>query len=295
MAPDWAAPMTIQHWPGKPSQNINKVDTMVAYHAGQDQAVAWGFLVNKDLSDELVVQSLFKLFLDPTHDSQSRRKPDVREARKWFVDYMRCLFHAVVQHFDDSYARWRTRRVEFLFSVPTTWKNPAMIAEIESLIKQAGFGSDRNHSVKISLTEAEAAAVCVSKQGYQKGDVFLVCDAGGGTTDINILKIKNTDLGHHEIEPLDWVEGTAVGSAVIDFKIEEIILDRLEHIQGFLRAPAEQLAEKMVESRSFQTFKCSFGLEAQQGLDLFLTVPGLPTGLDFPESNIQDSKMRITR
>jgi hypothetical protein len=51
----------------------------------------------------------------------------------------------------------------------------------------------------------------------------------------------------------------------------------------------------MVESLSFQTYKCSFGLEAQQGLDLFLTVPDLPTGLDFPESNIQDSKMRITR
>jgi hypothetical protein len=229
------------------------------------------------------------LFLDPMHEAQSRHKPDVQEARKWFVDYMSCLFDAIVQHFDDSYARWRTRRVEFLFSVPTTWKNPAMVAEVEALIKQAGFGSMKNHSLKISLTEAEAAAVCVSKQGYEKGD------AGGGTTDINILKIKNTEPGQHEIEPLDWVEGTAVGSTMIDFKVEELILDRLERIETHLRAPAEQLAEKMVESLSFQTYKCSFGLEAQQGLDLFLTVPGLPTGLDFPESNIQDSKMRITR
>ena len=85
-----------------------------------------------------------------------------------------------------------------------------MIGEIESLIKQAGFGSDRNHAINISSTEAETAAVCVSKQGYKKGDVFLVCVVGGGTIDINILKIKNTDPAHHEIEPLDWVEGTAV-------------------------------------------------------------------------------------
>jgi hypothetical protein len=295
MAPDWGAPTIIQHWPGRPSQNLNKVDTMVAYQSGQEEAVAWGFTIDKEFSHELVVQSLFKLCLDPMHEPQSRHKPDIQEACKWFMDYMSFLFDAIVQHFDDSYARWRTRRVEFLFSVPTTWKNPAMVAEVEALIKQAGFGSMKNHTVKISLTEAEAVAVCVSKQGYEKGDVFVVCDAGGGTTDINILKIKNTEPGQHEIEPLSWVEETAVGSTMIDFKIEELILERLERIENHLRAPADQLAEKMIESLSFQTFKCSFGLDAQQGLDLFLTVPDLPTGLDFPESSIQDSKMRITR
>lgn len=268
---------------------------MIAYHPGREQAVTWGFLIDIDSSNELECQSLFKLFLDPAHKVRSRHTPDVREARKWFVDYMHCLYRAVIQHFDDSYARWSTRRLQFLFSVPTTWKNPAMIAEIEALIKQAGFGSNKNHIVKISLTEAEAAAVCVSKQGYEKGDVFLVCDAGGGTTDINILKIKNTEPGQHEIEPLDWVEGTAVGSTLIDFKIEELILDRLECIQKYLPAPAELLAERMVNSSGFQTFKCIFGLDAQQGLDLFLTVPNLAIGLDFPESSIQDSRMRITR
>ncbi|KAH0173608.1 hypothetical protein KCU67_g1193, partial [Aureobasidium melanogenum] len=295
MAPDWAAPTTIQHWPGRPSQNLNKVDTMIVYHPTREQAVAWGFLIDRDASDELEIQSLFKLFLDPAHKPRSRHIPDVREARKWFVDYMRCLYRAIVQRFDDSYARWSTRRLEFLFSVPTTWKNPAMVAEIEALIKQAGFSSNKNHTVRISLTEAEAAAVCISKQGYEKGDVFLVCDAGGGTTDINILKIKNTEPGQHEIEPLDWVEGTAVGSTLIDFKIEELVLERLERIQEHLPAPAELLAEKMVNCSGFQTFKCSFGLDAQEGLDLFLTIPTLAIGLDFPESNIQDSRMRITR
>jgi hypothetical protein len=295
MAPDWAAPTTIQHWPGRPSQNLNKVDTIIAYHPEREQVVTWGFLIDRDTTDELEIQSLFKLFLDPAHKVRSRHAPDVREARKWFMDYMQCLYRAIVQHFDDSYARWRARRVEFLFSVPTTWKNPAMIADIEALIKQTGFGSIKNHMVKISLTEAEAAAVCVSKQGYEKGDVFLVCDAGGGTTDINILKIKNTEPGQHKIEPLDWVEGTAVGSTLIDFKIEETILDRLERIQKYLPAPAELLAERMVNSLPFQTFKCSFGLDAQQGLDLFLTIPNLAIGLDFPKSNIQDSRMRITR
>ena len=75
-----------------------------------------------------------------------------------------------------------------------------MIAELERLIKGASFGDDGPyHRVTIGLTEAEAAAVYASKQqfevGYsqfalsfpsanifQKDDVILICDSGGGTT-----------------------------------------------------------------------------------------------------------------
>jgi hypothetical protein len=295
MAPEWTAPMTIQHWPGKLSSNRNKVDTLIAYKPGRKDAVNWGFLIDKGDSDDLEIQSLFKLYLDPAHQDQSRFRPSLPEARKWFTDYMRCIYDATTQHFDDSYARWSTKKVEFLFSVPTTWKNPAMIAETEKLIRQAGFGKNPNHTVRVSLTEAEAAAVCVSKQGYEKGDVFLVCDAGGGTTDVNILKIKSVTPGQNEIEPLDWVEGTAVGSTLIDFKAEELITSRLGQIQHMLPDSADVIAEKMVSSGSFQTYKCCFGADANSALDLFLPVPGLGIEVHLPSSSIQDSKMRITR
>lgn len=43
-----------------------------------------------------------------------------------------------------------------------------MIAEMERLIKGAGFGSDgQDRRVKIGLTEAEAAAVYASKQQFE--------------------------------------------------------------------------------------------------------------------------------
>lgn len=179
MAPEWAAPRTIQHWPGKLGfENRNKVDTITAYDPESGELVNWGFNVNKDQED-LHIQELFKLWLDPAYHSESRNQPSIYEARKWFCDYMRCLHGAIEEHLDESYARWREKKVEFLFSVPTTWKSPAMIADIEKLIKSAGFLGRSNHYVRISLTEAEAAAVFVAKEtGYQQGDVFLVCDAG---------------------------------------------------------------------------------------------------------------------
>ena len=56
-------------------------------------------------------------------------------------------------------------RVEWVFSVPTTWRNAAFIHNIEAAIRSTGFGTDGNaHSCRITLTEAEAAGICVASQ-----------------------------------------------------------------------------------------------------------------------------------
>jgi hypothetical protein len=287
--------MTIQHWPGKLGhENRNKVDTAVAYDPHTHHPVTWGFLIDKERGD-LEVQSLFKLYLDPTHQDEFRNRPSLEEARRWYTDYLHCIYQAIAQHFDETYPRWSTKKIEFAFSVPTTWKNPAMIAATEGLIREAGFGRGTDHVLRISLTEAEAAAAYASKQSYQKGDVFLVCDAGGGTTDVNILKVKNSMYGQTELEPLSWVEGIAVGSTLIDFKVEKMVVERLEKIRTHLPAEADKLAERMMLSDRFETFKCSFGADAQNVLDLLLPIPDMRAGLDFPQAGVRESKMIITQ
>lgn len=74
-----------------------------------------------------------------------------------------------------------------------------MIEEMRTLIEQAIVMRTSNHRASIGLTEAEAAAVYACKQHYQvffclldvkaletkilqKGDIIMICDAGGGTT-----------------------------------------------------------------------------------------------------------------
>ena len=218
----------------------------------------------------------------------------IQEARTAFVDYMRCIYEAILAHFDDSYPRWRTRQVEFLFSVPTTWETPITIAHTEGLIREAGFGTEPGHVAKISLTEAEAAAVYVSKQSYQVGDIFLVCDAGGGTTDINALKVKDNRSFRTELEPLRSVQGEAVGSTLIDIKIEGIITERLARIANLLSDIPEKVARSMMTS-GFETFKCSFGITTRDEFDLLLPIPGLPPGMNYPTAHIRNSTMTITR
>jgi len=294
MAPEWAAPKTIQHWPGKLGyETRNKVDTVVAYEQESRLLVQWGFLVD-DSREDLDVEELFKLHLDPLYHRETHEFRE-KEVQNWFVDFMTNLHKAIEDHFDESYARWRGKKVEFLFSVPTTWKNPGMVAGIEELIKKAGFTRHEKHHVRITLTEAEAAAMFVAKEtGYQKGDVFLVCDSGGGTTDVNILKVDSISSGRTQLRQLNCVEGDSVGSTLIDFNMEKIIKARLGMIQKELRRSVEDTAKAMLDDR-FMAFKCSFGTKVQTPLDLHLPIPGSAPGLNFPQACIRESKVVITR
>lgn len=250
-------------------------------------------MINRD-DESLDCRDLFKLYLDPAYKDDFPHPPTVEEAREWYRDYLAFIYKAIRDNFDEWFPRWTSKNVEFLFSVPTTWKNPAMIAQTEAIIRSAGFGTNPKHRMSISLTEAESAAVYAAKQHYDKNDVLLVCDAGGGTTDVNILKVASSNSGHTQLKPLTWVEGRSIGSTLIDYKVRNIIIDRLKNVQQYLRGDLRDIADKAMSER-FETFKCSFGKEANNSLDLLLPIPSMPPGLNFKDFGIFDSKMKITQ
>lgn len=292
--PEWPDPRTIQHWPGKLGHEVrNKVDTAISYDTNTGLPTSWGFLVNRSDPDQ-DVEDLFKLYLDHSFEDEIREHVPVQLARKWLKDYLAYLYGAIVRFFDDSIPRWKLKNISFDFSVPTTWKDPGMVADIETIISSAGFCEHTNHRAQITLTEAEAAAVAIAKQNLERGDVYVICDAGGGTTDVNLLKITTAAFGQTVLHPLSWVEGKAAGSALIDFRLEKLIFERLEKIRHVLTVEPAKLAEKMVSDR-FETYKCSFGADSYNVLDLIIPVPGLPTGMDAPHAGVMDGKMTISR
>ena len=55
------------------------------------------------------------------------------------------------------------------------------------------------------------------------------------------------------------------------------------------------IADKMMQGR-FERFKCSYGTASSSAIPTIpLKVPGLQPGTHFPNENIEDSTMRITR
>jgi molecular chaperone DnaK (HSP70) len=296
--PEWMNPETIQHWPGNLRGGIaDKVDTKTAYD-DQGRVTAWGFMVDAVAERQNHrCEELFKLYLDPEFEDPYNESPSLQEARMYFKDYLKCIHQAVVQYLGDVIPAFERKKVEFRFSVPTTWKNPAMIAETEQLIRNAGFGRDNpKHAAEITLTEAEAAAVYASKQQYAVGETYLVCDAGGGTSDINILKVVSSGIGQTELEPLTWVEGKAIGSTLIDFRVEKLIGSRLEALRYRFETSTATIAHRMIRDLSrFESFKCNLGDAAMDLPALRLPVPGLPSTTCRPEAGIEDGQMIITR
>ena len=170
--PEWSNPITVQHWPGKMiSEIVNKVATQVSYDPNTKSLNGWGFLCDHSFGKS-DVKEWFKLELDPEHNSSNPERNDIHEVRQWFRDYMRCLHAFLVDTLSNAFPRFKSQKVEFLFSVPTTWKSPHMIIEVRRLLTEAGFGQDGdNHSVDIPLTESEAAAVYAAKQRYNVSEL----------------------------------------------------------------------------------------------------------------------------
>lgn len=237
---------------------------------------------------------LFKLYLDPHYQDSSEDAPTLQEARRWFQDYLSCLHAYLQEHFIKTVPRFEQKRIEYVFSVPTTWKDPATIARTEGLIRAAGFGSSENKKNRASvyLTEAEAAAVYTSKQSMDEEDVFLVCDIGGGTTDLNVLKVKSAHVGNVELEPLSWVEGMAVGSILIDFKAQQAIKDRLQLVRAALPDGHDLNAVvSRMTSDTFVHFKCSFGNENAALKDLRIPIPEISPDFNSVEAGIESSNL----
>ena len=173
-----------------------------------------------------------------------------------------------------------------------TWRDPRLIREIEEHIVAAGFGCRPNEHANITLTEAEAAAVYALRSGITEGETFVVCDAGGGTSDVNALKVRSARL--MELEALSYTEGRDVGSMVIDHKVSRMIERRLKRLGMFADAELETVVDRMMRN-SFLSYKCNFGANGYNVPKYTLPVPGLPPRMEDSEPGIEDSKIVITR
>jgi hypothetical protein len=155
---------------------------MLLYEPDGKTVKEWGFGCDST-DDGADIKEFFKLHLAVQSEGDG---PGIskQEARRWFKDYIASIYRHVVTHFGNTIPGFERMRVEFIFSVPTTWKDVRMIEEIRTLINAAIGGP--HHWACIGLTEAEAAAVYACRDYYRTCDIVLVCDSGGGTTVLSI-------------------------------------------------------------------------------------------------------------
>ena len=171
--------------------------------------------------------------------------------------------------------------VELLFSVPTTWNDQRMMPLIKKLIKEAGFDGDPIHTSRIHLTESEATAVYASTDPYQKGEVVLVCDAGGGTADVDILKVNDSGIGRTILKPMILTAGVEASSAMINFQVRNLLTERFTRVKKYLPRSPNVLARQTIKHRgTFESSKCDFGSEVLRDITSYpLDIPDIEPSL----------------
>ncbi|KAH8647598.1 hypothetical protein BGZ60DRAFT_227711 [Tricladium varicosporioides] len=226
-------PVPIQRWPGE-SAIRNKVPTSLTYKGGDRRVRSWGFScprVSKK-SQEESIKVFFKFLLEQSClDELNSDKKDPRDqevmsnVHTWFVDYLTQIYTHIMGHFAEKEVDFSSTAIEYIFSLPTAWReNQELISTFEKLIGQAGFGLRKNCTLRVDMTEAVASAVYTAgtvKHKFEMGDAIIVCDAGGGTTDICVLKVGEVDNRVVELEILGSPISIHVGSVNIDhaFKV----------------------------------------------------------------------------
>jgi hypothetical protein len=187
------APKSIDDWPGLGDAHESKVPTKIVYNA-RNMVSKWGFMCDDEEDDETEeVFECFKIYLDKESIDAARKTglrdmpANTEEAKRLVADYLQQIYIQIKRSIETTTGSWRNKKVEFIFSTPTTWRAQCITNDFEQAIRKAGFGQENKskHTTKLGLTEAEAAAVYVATNKqvrFANGDIILVCDAGGGTS-----------------------------------------------------------------------------------------------------------------
>lgn len=269
---------------------------------------SWGFLCEDDDSTDKRSHEFFKIFLDEqTLDSAHRQglsqaPSSVLEAKGLVADYLRQIYDHVKTtielHTGIGSAGWKGLAVEFIFSVPTTWRNQAIINVFKDTIQDAGFGTEgARHRATVELTESEAAAVATIKSStvaFQSGDIFLSIDAGGGTTDFAVMEVVKAREPFPSLRQISQVDGVGIGSILIDQAFVSLVNTRLSQFPELVESLPPECAEKLARSERFRTMKHKFGERVYDSPTYKLPLEGVAYNFTHREARIELGRIVLT-
>ncbi|RTE84560.1 hypothetical protein BHE90_000855 [Fusarium euwallaceae] len=312
----WMTPRTpiqvVNDWPGSGDRGERKVPTKLVYN-DDGTLSSWGFICEDD--DEgpgsgKTRREFFKIFIDQDTLEAARQQGlssaprDTEEARKYLTDYLRQIYAHVEETVETQLGRrhtggWRGMAVTFLFSVPTTWTNIAMVNTFKGVVRDAGFGTGGpSHVALVDLTEAEAASVATLKTSavsFQKGHVFLTVDAGGGTTDLALMRITSTNAVSPQMAQVSGVRGIGIGSTLIDRAFIRLVAQRLAANPDAVERLPDDLATSMARSHHFKTVKHKFGEKVYMQQTFKIPMEGVAFDFNHPGLRVERGRMLFTK
>lgn len=277
---------------------------------GQDKKLSsWGFLCEDDEEPETQRKEFFKIFLDKMNLLEAQIKglqgvpESVREAQQFVTDYLRQVYIHVKSTIEHQtgigpFTGWNDLTVEFVFSVPTTWRAFDVINTFKDAIKDAGFGTEGpNHTSTVELIESEAAAVATIKSttiNFDKDDIFLTVDAGGGTTDFALMQVVDPCEPFPTLKQLTQVDGVGIGSTLIDRAFLDLVENRIFPFSDLSEQLPPDCIEKLVRSEKFKTTKHKIGDKVYNAPVYRLPMEDIGSKLSHAGARIESGRFLVT-
>lgn len=216
-------------WPGGNNISSDKVPTELLYDHN-NASVKWGYQIKPEetrlrciklLLDQRQALPSWANSNDLFDQLQGHGKTPVRAAADFLCELYKMANEELIKRFGDQ--MMSTTKIEYVLTVPAVWSDAAKNATL-SAAELAGMGQNLR-----LISEPEAAAVhaltSMQNSNLSVGDVFVVCDAGGGTVDLISYEVQ-------QIYPLRFREvvtgsGFLCGAAFLNLRFQELVKSRL--------------------------------------------------------------------
>ncbi|KAF8150922.1 actin-like ATPase domain-containing protein [Crassisporium funariophilum] len=226
----------VLNWPAMGlSETFRKVPTCLLYDNRGGELLSWGFdAKNASLMSLYMRCQWFKAFLDPSivrgesTDPHLPKLPPGKTGIDLVTDYLGCLWAYAQDEIRKDVASDAVDEANVWLLVPSDWD-----AKSCEIIREAGIAAGLVGSVGPRdtlwrdrlqvITDAQAASVhCAHLLGLSPAKNVLVCDAGGGTVDLAILKSIG---GSTKLETAELSVGGShpCGSLFVDLRFQWLV------------------------------------------------------------------------
>lgn len=151
----------------------------------------------------------------------------------------------------------------------------------------------------MELTSAEAVAVyAVSTPAskFEDGDILIVCNASGATTEVGLFELFDSNPMHPRLRQVNAVTGVGNGSITIDQEFQKLVQQKLDLYGSDTQiANHQDFSIKLAQSKVFQSIKHRFGTTDGDISEYEITLHNLSLGItrDFCQPALRIDKGRM--
>ncbi|KAJ5917531.1 actin-like ATPase domain-containing protein [Penicillium verhagenii] len=279
----------VSTWPGGGNRTALKVPSIISY---EKEIPKWGYQVGSLCEvvrgSKLLLDESQNLEYAPSLASKALLAKFGKDAVQVSGEYLGYL----VVHVKDTLQRRfgdaaKSMELKFVLTVPAVWSDKAKDATLRAAII-AGVDSQKIFLV----SEPEAAALhslrTIQPNSIMKGDVLVVCDAGGGTVDLIAYKIQDVDP--LSLEEVTEGTGAVCGSLLLDERFERFLMKKVG-LENYQSLPTKSKEAAVCFWRDM--VKPTFGEESDcDFLDVNHFIP-LPGAADQPEKGVDSGFVQL--